>query len=439
MMEELIHYVWKHKIFPLRELCTIDGEKIEVVDPGLHNFGSGPDFFNSKVRIGGQLWVGNVEIHVHASDWFRHHHDVDGAYDNVILHVVSVSDMRVPYPGNPDKMIPQMELSVPDWVMANYDELSRSDSFPPCAKEIPSFPRLMIHSWLSALQVERLEDRSEAIRRRWELLGRDWESTFFVTIARNFGFGKNGDTFEMWAKSFPLLFLGKHRDSLFQIEAIFFGQAGLLNDAHDEYGDYYVRLRNEYNYMRHKFSLSPIEPSLWIRKVRPESFPEVRIAQLAMLYYRGNISLSKLLSATDLNQLYLLFIPSDNSQPCVSEYWRQHFSFKSSVSPMSDKRLSKSSVDLLVINSVVPLLFAYGRYKGSDEYCDRSFELMEAVKAEKNTYISKWEAAGIFCDSAADSQALMQLTKKYCEQRNCLRCRFGYEYIKRNPDFLGEE
>ena len=326
-MEELIHYVWKHKIFPLRELFTTSRSKVEVIDPGLHNFGSGPDFFNAKIRIDGQLWVGNVEIHVRASDWFRHHHDTDPAYDNVILHVVEVADVDVPYPGNANRLIPQMVLPVPGWVRDNYDSLIRSDSFPPCAKEVPSFPRLMVHSWLSALQVERLEDRSCAVTERSELLCRDWETTFFVTIARNFGFGKNGHAFEMWSKSFPLIAMGKHRDSLFQIEAVFFGQAGLLNDPHDDYGDYYVRLRNEYMFMRHKFSFTPIDPSLWTHKVRPENFPEVRLAQIAMLFYRGCLSISKVLSASTLDDIYCLLMPEKGNES-VSDYWHTHFAYR---------------------------------------------------------------------------------------------------------------
>lgn len=438
-MEELIHYVWKHKIFPLNELHTTDGRVVEVVDAGLHNDGSGPDFFNAKVRIDGQLWVGNIEIHVRASDWFRHHHDKDQAYDNVILHVVEISDADIPYPSSSDKLIPQMVLPVPEWVRSNYDQLSRTDTFPPCSKVVSSFPRLMVHSWLSALQVERLEERSMAVKRRWQQLARDWETTFFVTIARNFGFGKNGDAFERWAKSFPLMALGKHRDSLFQIEAVFFGQAGLLNEEHDEYGDYYSRLRNEYLFMRHKFSFIPIEPSSWTHKVRPESFPEIRLAQLAMLYYKGCLSLSKLLSANSLEDVYAFFVNDKGNVPSVSDYWKKHYSFKADLSPESDKKLSKSSTDLIIMNSVVPFLFAYGRYKGADELCDRAFDFMEGIKAETNSYIRKWQEAGINCESAADSQALMQLSKNYCEKRNCLRCRFGYEYIKRNPAFLAEQ
>lgn len=438
MTEELLHYVWKHKILPLRELMTTDGQKVEVVDPGLHNLGAGPDFFNSKVKIDGQLWVGNVEIHVRASDWYRHKHDADKAYANVILHVVADSDSRVTYPGETERKIPQMVLAVPDYVIQNYDHLSRSESFPPCFNEVGTFSALTIHSWMSALQVERLEQKSQAVVRRWEMLDRNWEETLFVTVARNFGFGKNGDTFERWARSFNRSIIGKHRDSLLQIEAVFFGQAGLLKDANDKVGDYYLRLRNEYKFLSHKFGLSHIEPSLWKRKVRPENFPEVRLAQLAMLYYRGCISLSKLLEAESVDSMYGLF-RQEKGLPGVSEYWHTHYSFSDEPSPESEKRMSDSSLDLIIMNSVVPFIFAYGRYKGDDSLCDKAFEIMEGIRPENNSYIRKWEEAGVVCSTAADSQALMQLSKKYCEEHNCLRCRFGYEYIRRNPNFLSEE
>ncbi len=432
-MEELLHYVWKHKLFPLKELTTTKGKSLEVIDPGLHNHGSGPDFFNAKIKIDGQLWVGNVEIHVRASDWLRHHHDTDSAYSNVILHVVGRSDMDVLLP-NGDKAIPQLQLNVPDEVKVHYDELIRNDQFPRCKDVVATFPRLTIHSWMSALQVERLDERSTAIKSRWLQHGKNWEETFFVTIARNFGFGKNGDAFERWANSFPLLSLGKHRDSLFQIEAMFFGQAGMLEAPHDEWGDYYTKLRNEYTFLRHKFSLTPIDSCAFrFMRLRPDNFPHVRLAQLAMLYHKGSLNLSSLLSAESLEGMYELF------QTTVSDYWTRHYTFKQDESPESDKNLSKSSIDLIVMNSVVPLLFAYGRYKGDDTFCDRAFELMESIKAENNKYIRDWKNAGVSCESAADSQALMQLSTRYCEPRNCLRCRFGYEYIRRTPGFLSEE
>ncbi len=433
-MEELLHYVWKHKLFPLGEMRTTRGNLIEVINPGLHNQGSGPDFFNAKIKIDGQLWVGNVEIHVRASDWFRHHHDVDDAYSNVILHVVGISDADVPYPNKSGKIIPQLQLDVPEYVTTNYDALSRNDQFPRCRDVVLSFPRLTVHAWLSALQVERLEERSTQIKERWVRHGKNWEETSFVTISRNFGFGKNGDAFERWANSFPLMSLGKHRDSLFQIEAVFFGQAGMLEEPHDEFGDYYVRLRQEYNFLRHKFSLKPIESTAFrFMRLRPENFPQIRLAQLAMLYFKGGMNLANLLSCADMQALYHLFDTS------VSDYWKRHFTFKAEESAEADKRLSKASIDLIAVNSVVPLLFAYGRYKGDEALCDRAFNLMEEIKAENNKYIRDWKNAGVTCTSAADSQALMQLSTKYCEPRNCLRCRFGFEYIRKNPDFLAKE
>ena len=413
---------------------TVDGRLVEVIDPGLHNHGSGPDFFNAKVRIGGQLWIGNVEIHVRASDWFRHHHHTDQAYKNVVLHVVAQSDAEITLPGTTDQLIPQMELAIPDSLRHNYSTLSTNDFFPRCRDVVRTFPHLTIHSWLAALQVERLEERSVSIKSRWERLNRNWEDTLFVTIARNFGFGKNGDAFERWACSFPLMAIGKHRDSVLQVEAVFFGQAGLLEYDRPDIGDYYTSLRNEYNFLRHKFSLTPIDPSLWTWKVRPENFPEVRLAQLAVLYHNGGLNLSRMISATDIDKI------RDLLSTHAGGYWRTHYNFKGkTTSNESDKVLSKSSLDLIVINSVVPFLFAYGRYKGDDILCDRSFELMESLKSEQNSYISKWEEAGVVCHSAADSQAIMQLSKNYCEKHNCLRCRFGYEYIKSTPNFLAEE
>ncbi|MBQ2586467.1 MAG: DUF2851 family protein, partial [Bacteroidaceae bacterium] len=213
-MEQLLHYVWRHKILPLHELRTTDGRVVEVVNPGIYNHDAGPDFFNAKVKIDGQLWVGNVEIHIHSSDWHRHHHDNDEAYQNVILHVVNEADCEVYYPNDPDKKIPQLVLEVPDYVLQNYDELARSDVQPRCKNVVATLPRLMVNSWLSALQIERLEERTLQIMARREQCDKNWEDTFFVTMARNFGFGINGDAFETWARTVPLSAVGKHRDSL---------------------------------------------------------------------------------------------------------------------------------------------------------------------------------------------------------------------------------
>ena len=302
-MEILLHYCWKHKMLPLGELKTTDGHTVEVIDPGLHNRHAGPDFFNAKIRINGTLWVGNVEIHEKSSDWYLHGHDRDKAYDNVILHVATTIDTDVRMANG--LFVPQMQLVVPDKVKEHYEELLSIDQYPPCYQIIPSLTRLMVHSWMSALQTERLEQKTEAIRQRVQQCEGSWEAGYFVTLARNFGFGVNGDAFELWARNVPLKEVAHHRDDLFQIEAIFMGQAGLLEigmiperyqkDALQE--GYFTRLRREYLYLQHKFSLKPMDGTMWkFLRLRPQNFPHIRIAQLATLYYERRAGLSQLIA-----------------------------------------------------------------------------------------------------------------------------------------------
>ena len=444
-MEELLHYVWKHKIFPLRPLQTTDGRAVEVINPGLHNHDAGPDFFNASVRIAGQLWVGNVEIHLKASDWFRHHHDSDPAYANVILHVVAQADMDVPYPSAGDgrqELIPQLQLEIPASVTDNYDQLVRSDRSPRCADIIPSLPPLMIHSWMSALLAERLELRMQQINERREACSMNWEDSLFITVARTFGFGINGDAFEAWAKSLPMGAVAKHRDSLFQIEALFFGQAGLLDtppaspSSEEREADeaYLLKLRKEYGYLRHKFGLVPIDGQRWrFHRLRPQNFPHIRIAQLAMLYYEQRVSLSQIVNIKDRDGLATLF------KTHVSDFWQTHYTFQSNLSEAVPRSMSPATVSVVLLNAVAPFLFTYGRYKGDEALCEQALELMEGERAEENSIVRTWAEAGIACQSAADSQALIQLTRYYCEPHKCLRCRFGCDFIRRTPGFLKEE
>ncbi len=418
----------------MRPLSTTDGRSVEVINPGQHNHDAGPDFFNAKVKIDGQVWVGNVEIHQRSSDWFRHHHDNDAAYDNVILHVVGLADVPVPLPHNPDQFIPQLQLDVPLQVMQNYDTLLRSDALPRCRDVVSTLNKLTLHSWLSALQVERLEQRMEQVLQRLTACGNDWERTFFITVARNFGFGINGDAFEAWANTLQPSAIGKHRDDLFQIEAIFFGQAGLLDTAPDPTPDYFLRLQQEYRFMQRKFSLTPINPSRWrFLRLRPQNFPHIRIAQLAALYCQQRLNFSRMLEVRDVAQLSELFSAS------VSTFWQTHYNFSAEETTHHTGQLSKSSLDLLCINTVVPVLFAYGRYKSNEVLQEQALALLDQLKPERNAIVEAWEQAGVHAESAADTQALIHLTRNYCEPHDCLRCRFGYEFIRRNPDFLREE
>ena len=428
-MEQLLHYTWKHKIFPLCELRTTDGRLLEVLNPGIHNTDAGPDFTGAKIKLDGVEWVGNVEIHLKTSDWFRHHHDTDAAYENIILHVASEVDQQLFYPNGQE--IPQLQLSVPSYVRDNYAELCHNDCRPPCRHVVSNLSTFLIHNWMTSLTLERFEERTRQIMQRRDSLEKNWEDTLFVTLARNFGFGINGDAFEQWAQSIPMMAVGKHRDDLFQIEAIFFGQAGLL-DVHYE-DDYYLRLQREYHYLRQKFSLTPMNNAAWkFLRLRPQNFPHIRIAQLAMLYYEQRLNLSRLLSAETLPEISALL------QTHVSDYWQTHYTFASQPTQPMEKSLSPSTIELIIINSVAPILFAYGKYKSDTSLCDRAFSLWEQLKPENNAIIRDWALAGIPCENAADSQALIQLHHNYCQRRDCLRCQFGYEYIRRTPDFLRE-
>lgn len=429
-MERILHYVWKHKLFPLTGLATSEGLPVEVIDTGLYNNDAGPDFFNAKVKIGGTLWVGNVEIHWKSSDWYVHGHERDGRYDNVVLHVAENVDAEILT--SDGKRLPQMRLEVPAGVMLHYKELLMEDRYPPCHRIIPELSRLAIHSWMSALQIERLEKKTAAISRRVAECGGSWEEGYFRTLARNYGFGINGDAFEVWSRTIPLLSIGHHRNDLFQIEAVFMGQAGLLEplsiperhrrNAMEE--GYFDRLRDEYLYLAHKFGLVPMDAGQWrFLRLRPENFPYIRIAQLANLYYRRKSGLSELMECETVEQAEELM------RTQVTPYWETHYSF-GSLSARKEKKLSPFSLHLLMLNTVIPMLFAYGRHKSNESMCDRALAFLERLRAENNNIVRMWKGCGMPVENAGDSQALIQLKKEYCDRKDCLRCRIGYEYLK---------
>ncbi len=420
-MEQLLHYVWKHKLFPLKPLLTAEGESIEIIDPGQANYNAGPDFFNAKIKIGGVVWVGNIEIHQQSSEWERHGHHLDSNYDSVILHVASEIDASVRR--SDGETIPQLELHCPGYLSDNYRQLIEADRYPACYRLIPALPKLLLHSWLSRLQTERFEQKTDKIM---QLLGRhrkDWEHVFFIILARNFGFGTNSDAFEFWAETIPLQAVNKHRDSLFQIEAFFFGQAGLLQEVPaDEYTD---RLMKEYTYLSHKFGLRPSANSRWkLLRMRPDNFPHVRIAQLASFYYRSQGLLSALMEAQSLKSL------RDMLRCGTSEYWLTHYVF-GEASPPHPKTLSNQTIDLLVINTVIPFLYTYGKYKTDNILIQRANGLLEEMRPENNFIVRIWKECGLEAAHAGDSQALIQLKKNYCDIKKCLYCRIGYEYLKK--------
>ncbi len=430
-MEALLHYVWKHRFFPSSPLKTTMGDNIEIIDPGLHNYNAGPDFFNAKVRINGTLWVGNVEMHIKASDWLRHGHNRDNAYNNIILHVVEVADTEIMTADG--KRPPQLVLHIPDKVQESYNRLSQTEDYPRCWPIIPSLSTMMVHNWMSALLAERLHERAQQCLDRLENAQGDWERTAFITLARNFGFGINGDAFEAWARKFPLHAAAKHRDNLFQLEALFLGSAGLLEhnaippSAQEaaERDEYLQQLRKEWVYLAHKFQLPPaMEAHRWrYLRLRPQNFPHLRIVQLANLYYKQTARLSTFLQTTSREGLHQAF------ETGATNYWQTHYLF-GIPNDKNEKRLSPASRDLLIINTVCPLLYAHGMSHNDEHEQERAIELMEQLRPERNFIIRQWQQCGVSVESAADSQALIQLKRMYCDRHDCLRCRFGFEYLK---------
>ena len=420
-MEQLLHYVWKHKIFSLKELKTTTGQQVEVIDTGLANTDAGPGFFNAKLKLDGALWIGNIEIHERSSDWFKHGHHADAGYNSVILHIASEIDMEISRSNG--ERIPQIQLICPEAVRTNYKELLETASYPPCYRIIPSLSPFTAHSWMTALQMERFEQKATLLNERLKRCQGNWEDAFFITLARNFGFGLNGDAFETWAHQLPFRAVDKHRNDLFQIEAIFFGQAGILEDSDGD--GYYLRLKKEYTYLQHKFGLIPMDASLWrFLRLRPANFPHIRIAQLACLYHRAYGLLSRIMETETLQGV------RDILKGGTSEYWLTHYTFGGS-SPSRPKTLSNTSLDLLIINTVVTFLYAYGLHKGNRVLCARAGSFLEELKAENNYITRMWEQCGMKTSNAADSQALIQLKKEYCDKKKCLYCRIGYEYLKR--------
>ena len=404
-------------------LRTTTGKPVEVIDAGLPNTNAGPDFFNAKLKIDGTLWVGNVEVHTVASDWMRHGHDKDVAYDNVILHVAETVDCEV-FRAN-GASVPQLQLSCPESIRRHYTELSHAEIYPPCYSILASLPKLTVHSWLSALQVERFEQKARVIAARLEHCNNHWEDVFFITLSRNFGFGLNGDAFEAWANHLPFRAIDKHRDNLFQVEAFFFGQAGLLDEELPDEDEYYRKLQKEFSYLQHKFELSaPMPATQWrFLRLRPGNFPHVRLAQLASLYYRERSLFSRIMEAETLEAVRKLLTVS------TSPYWEEHFNFKKT-SPRQEKQVGKNAQNLIVINTVIPFLYAYGLHKADEALCERATRFLESLKAEDNHIIRHWSGAGLPVSTAADSQALLQLQKEYCHKKDCLRCRFGFEYLR---------
>ncbi len=420
-MERLMQYVWQHRLLLHTDMVTVDGRRVSVIDPGRLNTDAGPDFFNAKVKIGSDTWVGDVEIHVRASDWHRHGHDSDRAYDSVILHVVDRDDTRI-CRGN-GEVIPQMTMTcAPEFHIRYHELVDRADIDLPCANDLPGLSQLYITDWLTGLAFERMYAKSDHMLKLLDTYAGDWEQTCYVILARALGFSINSEPMERLAVSPPLHFLRKHSDSLAAIEALLFGQGGFLEKA--PAGDPYVEhLRREHKFFAHKFSLRPLEPLGWkMARMRPHNFPHRRISLLAQLISRDFRLVARILKAQSLDDMRDIF-----RQP-LTGYWANHFTF----GPGSERNyesLSKNSTDSLVINVAVPLLLSYGTVHGDEALTARAAELLHQLPPESNSIVTLFANAGIKSRDAFTSQALIQLRRCYCEPRKCLYCRVGHRLL----------
>lgn len=418
-----MQYVWKHRLWRSEDMVTNTGKKVRVVDPGLLNTDAGPDFFNAKIEIDGHMWVGNVEMHYRATDWKRHHHDSDKAYDSVILHVVAKDD--APVRRTNGELIPQLVLEVSPQFNADYASLVGATIEVPCATKIKQVPHLTIVEWVEGLAFERLHGKVERIHQLLDSFNGSWEDVCYVTLARNFGFGINNDAFERLARRTPLRLLGKHSDSVLQIEALLFGQAGMLDAKKPGMDSYYNQLCTEYAFLSNKFQLTPMERESWkLFRIRPQNFPYRRIAMLAQFIEGGFRMMNRILEAEGEKEMRALF------EVELSGYWTKHYTF-GKPNERATATLSRSSIDIILINTVAPLLYAYGELTGNYEMTDKAIKLLEDLRAESNSIVSHFVAYGIDCPDALTSQALVQLKREYCDARKCIYCKIGHHLLSK--------
>ncbi len=423
MKEEFLHYLWKFKKFNTSNLQTTTQQAISIQHSGQYLQLAGPDFFNAQIRIDNQKWAGNVEIHVKSSDWYLHHHESDAAYDNVILHVVWEHDIVIYRKDNTE--IPTLvikEYVAPDTI-AQYQALLFPKTWIYCERQIAYIDAFAIHHWQERLFFERLERKSSPIALLLSQTQNDWETILFCMLARNFGLNTNGETFFKVAQSIPFPMLRKESHEVANIEALLLGKAGLLDE--DKEDVYFKNLKSIFAYLSLKYRLSTheFEPVQFF-KHRPDNFPTIRLSQLANLYHSHRNLFSKIVEADTIQKLYALFRVS------ASSYWQTHYQFDAA-SPKKSKSLSKAFIDLIIINTIVPIQFAYARSQGYDNI-DKAINLLESIAPEQNGIIQKFQDFGVAVHNAFESQAMLQLKNEYCNKSKCLDCAIGIELLKRN-------
>ncbi|MFD2513622.1 DUF2851 family protein [Pontibacter locisalis] len=423
MKEDFLHYIWRHQYFSKSGLATVGGEEVQVLRTGFYNTDAGPDFREALVKIGNVEWSGSVEVHISASDWYKHQHQTDAKYDQVVLHVVWEADKAVYRQDH--SLVPVLELKsrVDLALLQRYEKLQQSQAVIPCAAFWAYVPEVTKLSMMERSLIERLELKGEEVLQVYKGYGNDWEQTAYHTLLRSFGFKTNQQAFELLAKALPQKAIRQHQPSQFQLEALLFGQAGFLKDAEDEYAS---QLQKEYIFLSHKYKLQSLamQPHQWnFLRMRPANFPTMRLAQLAAVLHQQSAVFAVLLDTTASKEYESWF------RAPVSSYWQQHYMFGRAVKN-NQVGMGKSSAQNLIINAVVPLLAAYASYSGNRDYLEKAITLLELVKEESNQYTRKYEELGWKLKSAADNQAALGLYKLYCAPVNCLHCGVGNKLMK---------
>jgi hypothetical protein len=428
--EDLLHYAWRTKNFQAQDLKTTDNAPINILEFGNYNTDSGADFQNARVKIGDYLWAGSVEMHVYSSDWLKHNHHQDAAYKNVVLHVVYEADIpifRTNAAGEfTTEKLPCLELKnrLSAKICERYWQLMHNTDWVACQNHLGQIPEIIQKMWLERLVSERLEEKALQIEAVLKENTNDWEETFYQFIARYLGVKVNSEPMQWLAKSLPNKILAKHKNNRFQLEALLFGQAGFLENT--AFADAYPQqLTKEYQFLKHKYQLQSLPVVAWrFSKLRPPNFPTIRLAQLAELAHISQSLFSKILEIRDLETLKKLFSVQ------VSEYWQTHFVIDKPSTVAREKHLGTETIDLLLINVVVPFLFHYGNTRQDYAYSERALAFLAQIAAEKNSFTENWQKAGIRAQNAQESQALLQLKKQYCTPLKCLSCAFGHAILK---------
>ena len=422
MKEDFLHYLWRFKKFETLDLRTTQNEPLIIIKTGDYLELSGPDFFNAQIKIGNQKWAGNIEIHLKSSDWYVHAHEKDSAYDNVILHVVWEHNTEIFRKDNTEIPVLVLKEYTSKEILTNYNALIAPKSWIFCEKNITEIEEFVFKNWQERLFFERLERKAIFIYDLLEEYQQDWEAVLFSLFARNFGLNTNGNSFLQMAKSLPFSMVRKESFEVENLEALFFGTIGLL-DA-DKEDVYFTDLKIRYYYLLNKYQLKKhhIDP-IQFYKHRPDNFPTIRLSQLANLYQKQNL-FSKIIAAKSVDEVRKLLIVSANP------YWQNHYQFDKE-SSRKPKVLSRAFIDLLIINTIIPLQFAYAATR-DESIAEELISFMNQVAPESNAIISKFEFFGVKAENAFETQALLELKKEYCNQKACLRCALGIELLKNN-------